>query len=326
MRWTGLLVCLVLFTAAHAAEDKPADAEEKRVTITLSGGAKLTGTLLRNNDDGVVVDLGYDVVSLPAKKVLDVTSSKGGSVVSGDGEALFRRGRLKPRPVDQLVKRFGNAVTVVRTPAGMGSGFLINKKGHLLTNYHVVEKETRISVTVFERTEEGHDRHEIRDVRLVALHPLRDIALLKLNVEKLGGWKPRPVVFAKNSDLSVGDLVFTIGNPLGLERSVTQGIVSSTTRTHGHLRFIQTDTAVNPGNSGGPLFNARGEVVGIVCAGQTFFEGLGYGIPLDEVLDFLNHREAYLYSPSQPQNGVKYADPPFRKKSGAKGSNKKNQD
>jgi serine protease Do len=107
-------------------------------------------------------------------------------------------------------------------------------------------------------------------------------------------------------------MVFAIGNPLGMERSVTQGIVSSTTRTIDQMRLIQTDAAINPGNSGGPIFNARGEVVAVACAGAAVFDGLAFGIPACDLIDFLEHRDSYLYDESQPQNGVTYLPPPFR--------------
>ncbi len=140
----------------------------------------------------------------------------------------------------------------------------------------------------------------------MALQPLRDIALLQLDPAELSGELPKPVVINDNDDLRVGDVVFAIGNPLGLERTVTQGIVSSTSRTIGHMRLIQTDAAINPGNSGGPLFNLRGEVVGIACAGATMFDGLAFGIPAADLIEFLIHRDAYLYDSSHPQNGVTY--------------------
>ena len=113
-------------------------------------------------------------------------------------------------------------------------------------------------------------------------------------------------------DLRVGDLVFAIGNPVGLERSVTQGIVSSTTRKIDQSRLIQTDAAINPGNSGGPIFNARGEVVAVACAGAAVFQGLAFGIPANELIDFLVHRDTYVYDESQPQNGVTYLQPPYQ--------------
>ena len=186
----------------------------------------------------------------------------------------------------QLVKRFGDAVVTVSTPSGMGSGFIISKDGHLITNYHVVEKELKVIVTVFQKKKQGYEKRQLKRVKILALNPLRDLALLQLDKEELGDFALKHTVIAEKPSVRVGDLVFAIGNPLGLERTVTQGIVSSTTRTLGHLRFIQTDASINPGNSGGPMFNARGEVVGVVCAGYSFFSGLAFGIPATDLVDF----------------------------------------
>ena len=149
-------------------------------------------------------------------------------------------------------------------------------------------------------------------MKIVALQPLRDLAILQLDPEETKGRLPEPVVINDRDDLRVGDLVFAIGNPAGLERSVTQGIVSSTTRTIDQMRLIQTDAAINPGNSGGPIFNARGEVVAVACAGAAVFEGLAFGIPANELIDFIVHRDTYPYDESQPQNGVTYLPPPHQ--------------
>ncbi|MBA4019527.1 MAG: hypothetical protein C0483_20370 [Pirellula sp.] len=230
-----------------------------------------------------------------------------------DTGPLFTTGRLEAADVPELVRRHGDAVVMVKNAAGRGSGFLISKQGHLITNYHVVEGHTRLQVELFRRTPHGYEKHDLRRVKIVALQPLRDVALLQLDPEELKGELPAPVVINERDDLHVGDLIFAVGNPLGLERSVTQGIVSSTTRRMGNLRMIQTDASINPGNSGGPLFNARGEVVGIVCAGATSFDGLAFGIPAGDLVDFLVHRETYLYDPAQPLNGITYLQPPFRK-------------
>jgi serine protease Do len=214
--------------------------------------------------------------------------------------------------VPELVKRFGEAVVMVRNPGGLGTGFLISRDGHLVTNYHVVENNTRLQVTLFRKTDKGFEKNEFRKVRIVALQPLRDLAILQLDPDETKGKLPEPVVLNDRDDLRVGDLVFAIGNPAGLERSVTQGIVSSTTRTIDQMRLIQTDAAINPGNSGGPIFNARGEVVAVACAGAAVFEGLAFGIPANELIDFLVHRDTYPYDESQPQNGVTYLPPPFQ--------------
>jgi len=325
--WT-VITCIALALASQtiAAEDVPAKATDQakdaqqtapavQVTVTLTGGSKLTALLLRRNDQGVVLDLGHDVLQIPKARILDITEVRADDddAAATDKHDVFTVGRLDAAPVADLVKRYGDSVGMVRTPRGLGSGFVISDQGHLITNYHVVEGETKLSVTLFQAGDEGYTKREFKKVRIVAIHPLRDVALLKLDMDELKDFAPKPLTIAPDDSVGVGDLVFAIGNPLGLERSVTQGIVSSVTRTMGHLRFIQTDAAVNPGNSGGPLFNARGEVVAVVAAGYTFFNGLAFGIPSEDLVDFLKHRDAYLYDPTQPQNGVTYLTPPYRK-------------
>ena len=259
-RWMcGALVAVAWAGSAAAGE---------MVTATLVGGSRVTAPLLRRNDDGVVLDLGFDVRSEE-------------SAVPADGDHehdIFRTARLEAREVPELVKRFGEAVVMVRNPGGLGTGFLISRDGHLVTNYHVVENNTRLQVTLFRKTDTGFEKYEFRKVRIVALQPLRDLAILQLDPDETQGKLPEPVVLNDRDDLRVGDLVFAIGNPAGLERSVTQGIVSSTTRTIDQMRLIQTDAAINPGNSGGPIFNARGEVVAVACAGAAVFEGLAIGM------------------------------------------------
>jgi len=301
----------VLTAQAPAQEDAP---EVKQVTVTLAGGSTLTATLLRRNDQGVVLDLGHDVLHIPAQRILNIVDARPDAANElAEHHDIFTVGRLDPAPVGDLVKRYGDSAGMVKTARGLGSGFIISAQGHLITNYHVVEKETKVTFTLFQAGEQGYTKREFKNVRIVAVHPLRDIALLQLDEEELKDFALRPLTIAQNDSVRVGDLVFTIGNPLGLERSVTQGIVSSVTRTIGHLRFIQTDAAVNPGNSGGPLFNDRGEVVAIVAAGATFFEGLAFGIPSSDLIDFLKNRDAYLYDATRPQNGITYLPPPYRK-------------
>ena len=283
-----------------------------RATITLVGGARVTGVVLRNSDSGLVLDLGQEVLQFPKSRVVDISTDVAEGPVESTDRGIFRTGRLEPAPVPQLVQKYGDAVVMVKSPEGLGTGFFVSDKGHLVTNYHVVERQTRLQVVLFRKAEGGYEKHELKRVKILALQPRRDIALLQLDLSELPGLAPTPIVINDRDDLGVGDLVFAIGNPLGLERTVTQGIVSSTTRTIGHLRFIQTDASINPGNSGGPLFNARGEVVGIVCAGNQFFDGLAFGIPAGDLIDFLVHRDSFLFDAGQPQNGVKYLDPPYQ--------------
>ena len=307
----------LLLTTAAPGTRLAAEAIEagQSVTVTVAGGAKVMGTLLRQSDAGVAIDLGVDVIHLRLDAVLDIHANDDDAPQKTTAAGMFTAGRLEAAPINKLVDRFGDSVFLVRTPAGLGTGFLISRSGHIITNYHVIERETRISVSVSVPggDRQGRQREEIKDVRIIAIQPLRDLALLQVewDQDKLGPI-PEPVVISDAGDLAVGDLAFAIGNPLGMERSVTQGVVSSTNRTIGHLRFVQTDASINPGNSGGPLFNARGEIIGVVCAGFTFFDGLAFGIPAHDLINFLENHDAFLYDPSQPQNGVKYLDPPRR--------------
>ena len=282
------------------------------VTVCLSSGARITATLLRRNAEGIVLDLGHDVVTIGAGQVLSITRPQAEADTGPHEQGLYTLGRLEVAPVAELVKRYGDAVVVVKTPSGVGSGFIISPQGHLITNYHVIEPNVDASVTLFQRTQAGYQKHLFKRVRILAVHPLRDLALLQIDPQQLEQVIVTPVIIARQAALRVGEAVFTIGNPLGLERSVTQGIVSSTTRTMGHLRFIQTDASINPGNSGGPMFNIRGEIVGVVCAGFVLFDGLAFGIPATDLIDFLEHRDAFLFDPAQPLNGAVYLPPPYR--------------
>ncbi|TVR11302.1 MAG: peptidase S1 [Planctomycetota bacterium] len=284
------------------------------VEVVLDRGASIRAPLLREDSSSVVMDLGAQVLLLDRQHVasLDRLQDDPEVVVQDEG-GMYRRGRLQARPVPELVRTHGDSVVLVTTPRGLGTGFFINERGYLLTNFHVIEQETMIRVTRFKRRASGYERDEISDVRIIAMHPLRDLALLQVNPEHFADDPPVVATLTAQNNVDVGDLIFAIGNPLGLERSVSQGIISSTTRTLGHLRFVQTDASINPGNSGGPLFNARGEVVGVVCAGFSFFDGLAFAIPITDVVDFLENRDAYIYDARQSASGIVYHQPPQRR-------------
>ena len=128
-------------------------------------------------------------------------------------------------PVKELVGKFGEAVISIETPSGKGSGFIINKDGYAITNAHVIQGETRVSAILYMNVPGGFTRRRIEDVEIVALNPFFDLALLKLPLP--ADLKPSHVVLGNDDDVNAGDAVFAVGNPLGLERSVTQGIVSN---------------------------------------------------------------------------------------------------
>ena len=161
----------------------------------------------------------------------------------------------------------------------LGSGFIINKDGYILTNNHVVEDATEIIVTFSEGKKEYEAEVIGRDEKL-------DLALIKINAKN-----HLPVVNLGDSDkLRIGDWVVAIGNPFGLGGTVTAGIVSQKGRFIGagpYDDFIQTDASINPGNSGGPLFNLEGEVVGINTAIIARGQGIGFAIPINAVKEIL---------------------------------------
>jgi serine protease Do len=161
-------------------------------------------------------------------------------------------------------------------PRGLGSGFIVSADGYLLTNAHVVEGADEITVTL-------SDRREFK-AKLLGADRRTDVALLKIEATGL------PVAKIGDSNkLRVGEWVIAIGSPFGLENTVTAGIVSAKGRETGeYLPFIQTDVAVNPGNSGGPLINMRGEVVGInsqIFTTSGAYAGISFAIPIDEAMN-----------------------------------------
>jgi len=160
-------------------------------------------------------------------------------------------------------------------PRGVGSGFIISADGFLLTNHHVVEGADEIYVTLT-------DKREFKG-RLIGSDRRTDVALVKIEAANLPMLK-----IGDPARLRVGEWVVAIGSPFGLDNTVTAGIVSAKGRDTGdYLPFIQTDVAVNPGNSGGPLLNMRGEVIGInsqIYSRTGGFMGISFAIPIDEAM------------------------------------------
>jgi S1-C subfamily serine protease len=162
-----------------------------------------------------------------------------------------------------------------RVERGTGSGFMINSNGEILTNTHVVEGADTVNVTLKDgRTFVG---------KVVGTDPMTDVAVVKIQANNL------PAVTLGNSEqLKPGEWAIAIGNPLGLDNTVTTGIISATGRSSSQVgvpdkrvNFIQTDAAINPGNSGGPLLNASGQVIGMNTAIIQGAQGLGFAIPIN---------------------------------------------
>lgn len=288
--------------------------------IELKSGHKIEGEVLKENSDSLLVDVGFDVVRIPLDKVRNRTKpgteanpapKPGADGEETQQETIYSTAKLNVRSVKEQAERFGEGVVLVQTPSGLGSGFIINDRGFCVTNYHVVEQETRIAVTIYHQTETGEfTRRRIDDVKILALNPFFDLALLQ--IPKQEDFAFRPVYLSRDSDYKEGDEVFAIGNPLGLERSVSKGIVSTRNRNFEGVVYIQTTAQINPGNSGGPLFNARGEVIGVTNMKLTFGEGLGFAIPVVYLRHFLDNRDAFAFDKENPNTGYRYLEAPAR--------------
>ncbi len=293
--------------------------------LRLKDGHQLTGAVLAEKPGAYYVDLGFDVIKVPRDQVVareqpgeaGPAAVAGASGYDGDPSGFFESRALRQAPVKELVGTYGEAVVSIETPTAKGSGFLVNTDGYAITNAHVIEGETRIAVVLYQNVPGGLARRRIENVEIVALNPFFDLALLKLPAQK--DLKLRAVSLGSLEDVNAGDLVFAVGNPLGLERSVSQGIVSNRNRNIEGQIYLQTDAAINPGNSGGPLFNVRGEVIGVTSRGARadLADNLGFAIPVNYVKDFLRNREAFSYDKENPNTGHRYLDPPRRARAGS---------
>lgn len=284
--------------------------------IELVNGHKIEGDVLKQSNTHLLVDIGIEVLRIPVEQIRSRTKSENlpndKVPTSKSKNKIYSIADLPVKSIKELARTYGEAVTLVQTSSGLGSGFIINDRGYCVTNYHVVEKETRIAVTIFHRTKNGEfQRRQIKDVEIVALNPFFDLALLRIPLQKDVSF--RTVYLAENDKQREGEEVFAIGNPLGLERSVSRGIVSTRNRNMNGIVYIQTTTQINPGNSGGPLFNSRGEVIGVTNMKLILGEGLGFAIPITYVKHFLDNRDAFAFDKSSPNTGYRYFDAPRRK-------------
>jgi S1-C subfamily serine protease len=213
----------------------------------------------------VIDQSGSSFVSLAVDRV-------GAAVVRIDTERTITR-RIDPFFGEESMSGLSQQQLV----RGQGSGFIIDREGIILTNAHVVNQADKVTVILKDgRSLEGKVR---------GVDPVTDLAVVKIT-----GAKNLPIAELGNSDLvKVGDWAIAVGNPFGLDNTVTLGIVSTLKRSSAavgmsdkRLDFIQTDAAINPGNSGGPLLNAQGQVIGINTAIRADATGIGFAIPIDK--------------------------------------------
>ncbi len=228
----------------------------------------------------VLVWLGtVTAAELRPETFIEVAKAKKPAVVNISTTQVLKQMIRRPRrhlpggeqdPWREFFERFFEGVPEQRTRHSLGSGIIYDKEGYIITNNHVVERASEIKVKL-------HDGSEY-DAKVIGTDPKTDLALIKIEADK-----PLPTLTLGDSDaLQVGEWVVAIGNPFGLEHTVTVGVVSAKGRVIGtgpYDDFIQTDASINPGNSGGPLLNTSGEVVGVNTAIVAAGQGIGFATP-----------------------------------------------
>ena len=264
--------------------------------VLLGSGIALGGNYLINSPQSLAKDTDNDVlttkeesvrtnqtpVNLPQNYVSDVVNRVGDSVVRIDASRKVSTGA--PAMFDDPFFRqfFGSQTPNFpqsQIQRGMGSGFVVSDDGLIITNAHVIEGSESVEVTLKNgRTFKGE---------VMGTDSMTDIGVIKIEAENLPAVK-----IADSNKLQPGEYAIAIGNPLGLDNTVTTGIVSGTGRSSAQvgisdkrINFIQTDAAINPGNSGGPLLNAKGEVIAVNTAIIQGAQGLGFAIPINQAKD-----------------------------------------
>jgi len=218
-----------------------------------------------------------DLASKVSSSVINIQTTKTVKSVGQD----FRE--HSGGPFDDFFGRFfGNNPPEDFQEKGLGSGFVISHDGYILTNNHVVEGASHIKVKIADGKE--------FDAKVVGRDPKTDIAVIKIE----GASDLKPLMLGNSDELKVGNWVIAVGNPFGLDQTVTAGIVSGKARVIGsgpYDNYIQTDASINPGNSGGPLINMNGEVVGINTAIMASGHGIGFAIPINMAKDIIPQLE-----------------------------------
>lgn len=244
------------------------------------------------------------------------TTTDGGITINRVESSSTSSGSKSAITTSSIVKKTANSVVEIATESvrtgtfnrqyiaeGAGSGVVISEDGYIVTNHHVIDGASNIKVTF-------RDGTTSYQAKLIGSDADNDLALLKIDAKNLSA-----ATFGNSSNLSVGDYVVAIGNPLGeLGGTVTDGIISALAREvvieESNMTLLQTNAQINPGNSGGGLFNENGELVGIVNAKQsaTEVEGIGFAIPVNNVLDVVNDLKSVGYVTGKIDLGMQFAD------------------
>lgn len=247
---------------------------------------------------------------------MNSSSSNGVNINKVEASNTSRSGNVSANTTSEVVKKTADSVVEIETEGvktgsfaqqyvvqGAGSGVIISEDGYIITNHHVIEDANSVTVTL-------RDGKTSYTAAVIGSDSENDIALLKVDAKGL-----TPATFGDSSKLAVGDYVVAIGNPLGqLGGTVTDGIISALARDvvieGKNMTLLQTNAQISPGNSGGGLFNANGELVGIVNAkdSATEVEGIAFAIPINNVLDIIDDLKSYGYVTGKIDLGMQLTD------------------
>ena len=261
--------------AAQESSDQRLDSKIAAESQSLSASIEST----KQDISRSVSELGGSVESVKneSKHQVSILSGQLQSVTQesqkklGDIEKQLLNVNVKSESFASIVDKAIKSVVAINTDSGVGSGAIIDSQGYIITNRHVVDGATKGAI----KTADG----QFHQMRIVAKSSTEDLAILQIQGEYT------PLVFGNSDSIAVGSRVVAMGSPAGLEFTVSEGIVSAKRRI-GDFDYIQTDLSMNPGNSGGPLINPRGEMIGVNTLKLTGFEGLGFALTSEQVRDF----------------------------------------
>jgi serine protease Do len=298
----------------------------QRTELELGNGSSVKAEVIHRTEERLVLDLGFDLLTIPRNEIVreakpgedlvtTVTLAEiGGEIPTPVAATVRRNGPRFQGSFNDMVESLKEAVVIVSTPNGFGTGFLIDPKGLILTNNHVIRGEMHVDATLFRKDATGKpERVKYANVEIKGFSSLLDCALLQIPEKELKGAELPYLDMAAPNTILAGQRVYAIGNPgVGfkmLEHSLSQGIVSHPNRNFNDILYIQTTAAVNPGNSGGPLVNTDGEVVGLVTFRAIFQEGLAFALPVWYLQQFVLHAKSYAPTPGADNTGYRYHDP-----------------
>lgn len=258
------IFCILIFINNLYSQPKNKNKSFKEI-ILHNSLTKILTKIIKENDSYVFADLGYDILKIPRSNIkqiknLDISKNKlKSNRVNFKNDINFSNTKeihtnnifsysneKKIMNSKQLALFVGDAVVKIKTPTSVGSGFIINERGFIVTNHHVIDGEHKLEVILYHKTKNELEKILFKKVKIVAMNPYLDLALLK--IEDTNDKKFSYVSIGHSNQVKQGQNVYAVGSPLGLDRSVSHGIVSLVNRSLKGLTYIQHTSEISPGN------------------------------------------------------------------------------